>query len=435
MIDEKVITTQSLKPILSAFDEKIKKSISNNSGVLNNQNDVEPIHDDLPVLYITGDVPTKKENVKAKLEYVSKTLRFTAYMKYKLQGSYTMRFPKKNFTIQLFSDENRTSPYYQNFKNWGNDYQFTLKADFADISHARNVVCAKLWSKVVASRPDYNSLPEGLRNSPNNGATDGFPVLVYLNNQYQGIYVLTITKSARMFGMDKNNENHIALNAETNDNGNENLRYNPCNFNAEWSGDDGYHWSYEVGKSATEAWNKLYTYIYATPNKTMLEKYLDIQSAIDYYIFQTVVFGLDGLGKNMMLLTYDKTKWYLSAYDMDSTFGLLTESNYFDAYFVTPFELPYQNLFSELWNFIKVNYPEEIKSRFIELYNSILSQDAIINELENFINIYGEDLYIKDTLIFHNIPNVELSNMANLRWFIKNRLQIVYDGFMRGEWL
>ena len=50
---------------------------------------------------------------------------------------------------------------------------------------------------------------------------------------------------------------------------------------------------------------------------------IDIQSAIDYYIFQDIILGTDGLAKNMILLNYDnKLKWYLSPYDMDATFDL-----------------------------------------------------------------------------------------------------------------
>jgi hypothetical protein len=426
--DNKILTLQSLKTILSAFEDNISTKTTPEI-----ENSIEPKSGDIPTIYITGNVPTSKENVKAKLEYVSKTHQFTSYIKYKLQGSSTLSLPKKNFTVQLFSDENRTNELYKDFNDWGFSNRFTLKADYCDILHARNVVCAKLWSKIVNSRSDYNSLPTELKNSPNHGVTDGFPVLVYLNGEYHGIYNFIIPKGNWMFGMDKNNPNHVALQAETNDSEADTTAYqiNPCNFNAVWSGEDGENWSYEVGSDALDSWMPLYTYIYQTPDKIELAKYLDIQSTIDYYIFQYVILGVDGLAKNMTLLTYDKVKWYLSVYDLDNTFDLLLDV-VLGAVNAKLGESPYLTQYSVLWSFIESNFSNEIQSRYIELRNSVLSFSSIMEEFENYINVYGEDLYIKDTVAYPDIPNVEYNNIHNLRTFIVDRLAIVDTNILGG---
>lgn len=425
--DDKILTLQSLKTILSAFETKVVPEVSEIS------NSIEPCDDDIPTIYITGEVPTKKENVKAELKYVSKTHQFAAYIKYKLQGSSTLSLPKKNFTVQLFSDENRVNQLYKNFKSWGHSNMFTLKADYNDILHARNVVCAKLWGKIVKSRSDYTSLPNELKKSPNHGATDGFPVLVYLNGIYQGIYCLVVPKDAWMFGMDKNNPNHVALNAETNDSEttSDQHMYNPCNFNSPWSGKDGEHWSYEAGSDALNSWMSLYTYIYQNPNLAELEKHLDIQSVIDYYIFQYVILGVDGLAKNMMLLTYDKTKWYLSVYDMDNTFDLLLDE-VLGAVDTVICERPYLSVNNELWNTVVPAYAEQVRSRYLELRKGVLSFSSIMEEFEHYINTYGEDLYIQDTVAYPNIPNVEYNNIHNLRAFIAERLSVVDMNILGG---
>lgn len=427
MANDILTTVETLKSILPVFEDNIIEKIKSESPKI-----IEPLNDDIPMIFITGEIPVSKKYVAGELEYVSKSSRFHAYTYIKLQGTSSLSYPKKNFTINLYSDESRSVILNKEFKNWGSHNNFVLKADYIDILHARNVVSAKLWSNVVASRSDYDSLPEGLKNSPNNGAIDGFPVFVYIQGEYQGMYTLTIPKSEWLFGMSANNENHVVLSAETNDNGDLVYEFNPCNFNEAWSGVDGEDWSYEVGSNAQESWMQLYNYIYASPNATELTNYLDIQSAIDYYIFQYVILGTDGLAKNMLLLTYDKIKWYLSAYDMDSTFNLSWKGQMLDGQSAAFGEYPYLNQYSALWPFITSNFASRIKSRYIELRNGVLSKPSIINEFEKFIGVYGDDVYIRDTVPYNAIPSATENNLQNLKSFISERLDAV-DMLIIGE--
>lgn len=247
MANDILITTESLKHILPVIKDNIVENTKNElSGITDTLATIEPLDDDIPMVFITGTIPTSKDYVSGELEYISKTSKFHAYTLIKLQGSSTLSHPKKNFTINLYGNKNRSIELNKEFKNWGAHNNFVLKADYIDILHARNVVCAKLWSKVVESRPDYNTLPEELRNSPNNGAIDGFPVKVYINGNYEGLYNWTIPKCEWMFGMNESNENHVVLCAEVNDNGDSAYYHNPCNFNYLWDGSEDY-WSVEVG--------------------------------------------------------------------------------------------------------------------------------------------------------------------------------------------
>jgi hypothetical protein len=51
------------------------------------------------------------------------------------------------------------------------------------------------------------------------------------------------------------------------------------------------------------------------------QDYIDINSAIDYFIFSVMFGNEDGIGKNYLLDTYDGVKWYFNAYDLDNVFG------------------------------------------------------------------------------------------------------------------
>lgn len=424
MSNRKLITTESLNTILPVLENNIFKQIKQ-SNIEQNIEFVEPLADDVPIVFITGNIPTDKTYVNGEIEYISKTEKFRAYTTIKLQGNSTLAYPKKNFTINMYEDEACSKNLNKNFKGWGLHNNFVLKADYIDILHARNVVCAKLWNKVVSSRSDYDSLPEELKNSPNNGAIDGFPVKVYINGEYHGLYNWTIPKCNWMFGMNNNNRNYAVLCAELNDNNNSNLQYNPCNFNETWDGVDGNAWSVEVGINNNALMNSLNTVIDAvcTENFETLQNVLDIQSAIDYFVFQDIILGIDGLAKNMLMATYDMNRWYLIPYDMDSTFGFRYDGRtlYYEDFQVMIGKGDYLNQYSALLNCILTNYRSEYIARYHELRNSVLSESSIITEFENYIKVYGEDVYIKDTIMYPDIPNVTVNNISYIVNFMKIR--------------
>ena len=182
MANDILTTMETLKSILPVFENNVIEKVKDTLPQI-----IEPANGDIPTIFISGTIPDSKSYVAGELEYVSKTTKFHAYTYIKLQGNSTLYLPKKNYTVNLYSDENRNVRLNKEFKNWGFHNNFVLKADYNDILHARNVVGAKLWSRVVQSRSDYDTLPEELKNSPNHCAIDGFPVRVYVNGTDNGV--------------------------------------------------------------------------------------------------------------------------------------------------------------------------------------------------------------------------------------------------------
>lgn len=425
MANDILTTMEALKSILPVFEDNIIEKIRNASPKV-----IEPTNDDIPTIFISGTIPDSKNYVSGELEYVSKTAKFHAYTYIKLQGTSILRLPKKNYTVNLYSDENRSVKLNKEFKNWGFHNNFVLKADYNDILHARNVVGAKLWGKVVQSRNDYNTLPEELKNSPNNGAIDGFPVKVYVDGKYNGLYNWTIPKCDWMVGMNSANANHVLLSAEFNDNGDIIYQNNPCNFNTLWDGNKDY-FDVEFGTLNEELISSLNAVISAVINNdsVALEQSLDIKGAIDYFIFQEIILGTDGLAKNMLLATYDMTKWYLSAYDMDSTFDLDWNGEILGWYNSDMPSTPYNNEYSSLLTYIQKNYHNAYIERYTELRKSVLSYSSIIEEFEKHIGIFGEDVYIQDTAIYPDIPSVISNTPNSLRNFVSDRLEYLDNNY------
>jgi len=411
------ITVDILKNILSIFKKDIKEEIVQETESLI----IEPSYADIPTVNIVGKLPMQKNNVPCVIEYSSLTHSFKANAKVKIQGQSSTIFPKKNFAIELYNDEYFNIPINKSFKNWGSHNKYVLKANYTDHLHARNIACANMWANIVRDREDFDTLPEELKASPNMGAVDGFPVKLYSNGEYKGIYTWNIPKKTWMFNMDKKNSKHAVLQGNANDFGKEECKINPCNFNFPWNGYSS--WTVEEGEEneiLTSSFNRVINAV-IDKDTVSLEQYLDIQSAIDYFILQEVIIGVDGLSNNMLCLTYDMQKWYLSAYDMDSTFGLKATGK-LDGTPTDEMPTTYSNQYSELLNLIKTYYTEDYKTRYVKLRESALSYSSIIAEFEKILNVANEDERIKDILSYPYIPNITTNTFDNLKVFIKKRL-------------
>ena len=418
----------SLKGDISQLSEEI----ANLSG--GTYSAIEPKDDDIPKVFINGNIPTTKDDVLAELEYVSKTRQFKAYLEIKCQGDSSMAYPKKNFTIKMFSDEARTIKLKKEFKGWGEHNKFVLKANWIDHSHARNIVSAKLWGQIVASRSDYESLHNGLKTSPNNGAIDGFPIKVYNNGTYQGIYTWNIPKDDWLYGIDEYDANQFVLYGQHNTNGV--YAETATNFRKLWDGvsQSDREWEVEVGTNSDIVKTALNNVISLCMNaddvtfKNTLNNYLDIQSALDYYIFCYTICALDSLAQNMILVSYDGTKLYCSAYDLDSTFGLWWNGQSFVS---TSYRCPedYQEPYSLLWERIEKLYAEELKARYLELRNSVLSFHNMCTHFERFMDVIGLDLYAEDLTIYTGIPSGSTNNIKQIRNYIRDRLAYCDEEF------
>jgi hypothetical protein len=386
-----------------------------------------------PLVYIDGEIPTTKNNVLATMTVKSNWLNIFAYIKIKCQGSSSMSYPKKNFTVTLYQDEARTIPMKITTPGWKHaSNKFVLKANWIDHTHARNIVTANLWSEVVASRSDYDALPEELRNSPNNGAIDGFPIIVTANGTYQGIYTWNIGKDDWMWGMDEDNPNHVLMCAETNTNGA--YRETPCNFRKLWDGTHEKDWSVEVGTNSEAVKNSLNALISCVKDtddatfKSTIGRYLDVQSAIDYCLLTCADCGIDSNGRNLLLGTYDLQKWYCGKYDLDSTWLL-----WWDGYkFISPeteYPTDYQECFSLLWSRTITVFWEELYNRGLELRKTVLSYANVLSHFENFCASIGTETYSDDLAVYGGIPSSSNNNIWQLRNAVRNRLTY-FDGWL-----
>lgn len=241
----------------------------------------------------------------------------------KWQGSSSLYYPKKNYTIKFDNS-------FLAKDSWGKQKKYCLKANWVDASNIRNLLGAYQWGNLVKSR---SSAPDRLKALPNGGAVDGFPVWVTINGESQGLYTMNIPKDAWMFGMAEEDTNAGFICAEAywfdkpavGDESDISIEYA--------SGDE---------QALLDSFNNMISVLNSVQSESdvaALERVLDINSVVDYTLFSALCCHHDGAVKNIILATYDGVKWFASAYDMDSIYG----NQYNGEYYLHSMDAPYVN--------------------------------------------------------------------------------------------
>ena len=148
-----------------------------------------------------------------------------------------------------------------------------------------------------------------------------------------------------------------------------------------------------------------------------IAKYLDWDSAIDYYIYTCLIGGADMAAKNYLLTTYDGTKWFFGAYDMDSTFGLWWDGKQFlpdNHYPTVEWYANYHRAMWLIWNYKR----DAFKARYAQLRAGALSENNVALAFSNFINKIPSTVYMEDAKKWPGIPSTAANNLAQiLNWY------------------
>ncbi len=338
----------------------------------------------IPKIFFEGDLSlmaTKSDVREVTFEFRSKEKFFSGAAKIKLQGSSSLRYEKKNYTIDLYE----STDFSQKLKidvGWGKESKYCLKANWIDKTHSRNVVTARLASQV---QKKYGLFTD----TPNNAVIDGFPVEIYVNGSFHGLYTMNIPKDSWMFNMDDSNPDHIVVCGED---WLDSVLFNeiPTDFSG---------WSVEVGSQSPETLKKLQRLIRFVKEssdkrfKRDFGKYLDLDSTLNYYVMMNYCWMPDNVGKNMLMATYDGKVWYPSLYDLDTTWGTSYDGTYLYNYKNRSVSL--NN--SLLWIRLEQNFSKEIAERYFELRETVLDPRHVINTFNEFYSGIPQEVLDRET--------------------------------------
>lgn len=446
---------------------------------------------------------TKQDNKKAFLEFWDmKGNYFKKHAILNAQGNSSMVFVKKNVAIDLCDDEwvGDDTPKVR-IGEWVPQDSFHMKAYYTDFFRGVGAVSYKLYDQIVRTRGNMYDRPwkkalldmskietttksfgnpyvgdyELLTDTGARCFPDGFPVAVYLNGEFYGIFSFQLKKHRDNYHMDKSTAEHVHLDGTINydilwngtivwgtgDNGFE-VR-NPKNLYAiggnkydadikqeEIAGEDEVNAWIAAGqlpdgtvisskiKKNLQMTAKVKKYIQDFANsiniikaaastyeatsktdedlktfKTVFEKYYDVENLIDYIIISDLIKNEDGFSKNWQWFTYDGIKWYVGLYDCDICYGA-----FWDGGRTTDVLTSHLNTSLNLpTGYIIKYYVSELNARYKYLADmDIISANNVFNYIKDWTMRIGTSFYEEEYKKWNDSPCISDSVVRSEYW-------------------
>lgn len=398
------------------------------------------------VNFIANQLPTSKtSNLNGFMEYWDKDGNYfkKAIKNFSLQGSTSLLAPKKNYAIDLVDSTIK-------FGNLVTQDSFHFKANYYDIVRGKSNLAYDLWLDIINyNRPSYKTKPwlilssgnytpyDGESNFDNDFSNEarctpcGFPVEIYFNGDYLGLFTMNIKKHRDNYNMNKKSASNIMIDPDSigdlfrgisipwggfelrNPKGLKyqeehegTLDYDADLVQAEIMGEDSsfYDASDADCKRTAEVKNHLVSFknamaeIVSEPTKEKIEKVFDIDWMIDFFLWSNLVLDGDGTYRNTQWLMYDGIKMFPSPYDCDQIFGCQWLGNYINKKKRNPqsvvigynsHEVPFKNIFTL--------YSDKFKARYAELKDAgIYTTEYVIEKLSTYMKKIGKVAYRRE---------------------------------------
>ena len=383
----------------------------------------------LPIVSFYGSMKgiTTSDRVTLDVKYESSDTEFEAKASIKIQGATSTTYPKKNYSIK-FLDKDGEKLKISVLDKWGSHSKYCLKANYIDVTQARNVVSAKLYGQIAKTREKADVIST----LTNGGAIDGFPVAVYLNNEFLGLYTFNTAKDEYLFDIKKkggaksailSSESFTdqtmlrsAITGEVEEAGFD-LEYNSTDTDTAW---------------LIESFNEMIAFVNNNDGflfRQGLSNYIDVDRAIDEMLFIYLIGGSDNISKNMLWVTYDGKVWIPSPYDLDSTWGLKWNAEgYIEPGSVKP-GYPY----NVLWGKLEQYFENEVSMRWAELRRGPVTVENIEKMFRDFMSLIPDDIYGAEKEKWTELPLIDSNNFEQIIEYAKANIAFLDDYYQYKE--
>jgi hypothetical protein len=311
------------------------------------------------------------------------------------RGSTSQEFDKKSFSIELVEQDDPTDELKMTLLDLRKDGDWITDASYRDTSFVRNIIGHDIFNDM---RPyafiDENGVQKG------QAAIRGHLSEVYLNNSYNGVYVLEEKVDRKLLGLKKisvpedANGNEVFDQIDFSDPENGSVLYkadsNLATLGNLATARIDFEQKYPKIKDVArwEPLEELISFITTSSDSEFIANIgnmVEIDSAVDYWLLMNVIADTDSFKKNYYIARSGSGKFFFVPWDNDASFGMAwdgardTDSiNFFQS------DTSENMLLRRLFNLPQTGFIAKAKLRWNELRNTLFSQPALVARFESY---------------------------------------------------
>lgn len=331
----------------------------------------------------------------------------------KIQGTSSLQYVRHNYTIYLkdeFGSPMMYNPYGE--ANAMPDSVFCLKADYIESSHGNNTGMANFINDNVYD----TKLPPQLENPAMRTTIAGFPIVLYMNGEYLGVYNFNHDRySTESYGYDyKKYPNMLVyeINSNSNTSAGAFYRYgdnveSSANINERdyYARDFKLIYGNRTGDSDTYSEIKSLVEWVSVAEQDLfretISEHFNKEYLFRYLLTVLMIGGVDSLGKNMKITTFDGRVWYPTFYDLDTCLGIDNSGYLTIEPDVEIEEGSFNTSNSNLWTKVMNFFASELKEEWALMRQGRFTLDNLLKYVvQNQIEVipakyYNDDAQIK----------------------------------------
>ncbi len=371
-------------------------------------------------------LPTVKDvEISGEIEFEIDHFTFRKFAKLKVQGSSSAVYPKKNWTISLFNDNEYTDSFSMSIANLAYHSDFVFKSNWIDATHLRNIGTNRLWESMVQNRKTYpkrevevsylNQTGYEAFDTGALGHVEGFPAVLNINDKFYGIGNFNLGKKRENYNLNKSNKQQVQIAADTHADlfSFKDEQWDLRNPKIKGYNENGPIEDTEVKSVISRLWE--FNNSSSTQFKSDFEQYYNIQNTIDYYLLMQVTYGVDIIVKNFILTTWDGVIWNFMPYDLDTVYGL-----HWAGTSVGPYN---SNISNTFWNKFYNAFSVQIKARYAQLNNdNIITPDNLYQIMKPMERMFGQELYKKEQEKWPDLPSKHITSLTQIITWFRDRL-------------
>ena len=337
----------------------------------------------------------------------------------KIRGGTSFTYPKKQYRLKLRADGKANEISLLGMKA---DEDWILDAMYADNAKIRNKLSFDIW----------NEMYETSRNNDSTNYKSEY-VDVYINQEYNGLYMLKEVIDWKKLALDKNNENGSGLlvkgitydniSKETYDIAKESKIMLP--FEIEYP---------KLQEDYSKYWDNIIPRIYTNyfDREKMTEEYLletfDIYNYNDYKLLMNFICARDNFNQKNVLLSLKNlnkdTKVILTPWDLDMTYGYAWGDDTETHLYENPDSI---NMIANLW----VN-SDNINNLLIERYKELRKDVFTVENVNKKIDSYYNQIRYSAQRDSEKWININLEEEVNkIKDWVAKRIEILDKEILR----